>query len=195
MFSFRRTIGANSTRSSMKREFPMRPPPICAPQDRDDNAAPGDAERLVAADQRPRRPATGKHFRLRRSRHARTGHSRALRRCGLQLKPQASSVTTPSDFKPPVSGDGRGAVRADLARLAGFVPETGFGYEDSPAFTLAGGAGTHPGAGVPMAALSGRLAAQRLISDRASTRPVPPGRLSLVVSRRRQQRRTLRDQR
>ncbi len=38
-----------------------------------------------------------------------------------------------------------------------------------PGLYLAGGS-THPGAGVPMAALSGRLAAQRLISDRASMR-------------------------
>ena len=38
-----------------------------------------------------------------------------------------------------------------------------------PGLYLAGG-GAHPGAGVPMAALSGRIAARRLISDRASTR-------------------------
>ena len=39
-----------------------------------------------------------------------------------------------------------------------------------PGLYLAGGS-THPGAGVPMAALSGRLAASALMADLASTRP------------------------
>ena len=43
-----------------------------------------------------------------------------------------------------------------------------------PGLYLAGG-GAHPGAGVPMAALSGRLAAQRLMMDRASTPRCRPG--------------------
>jgi 1-hydroxycarotenoid 3,4-desaturase len=38
-----------------------------------------------------------------------------------------------------------------------------------PGLYLAGGS-THPGAGVPMAALSGRLAARSLLEDLASTR-------------------------
>ncbi|TPW29604.1 1-hydroxycarotenoid 3,4-desaturase CrtD [Pararhizobium mangrovi] len=42
-----------------------------------------------------------------------------------------------------------------------------------PGLYLAGGS-THPGAGVPMAALSGRLAAERILSDRASTRRFRP---------------------
>ncbi|MEL6520013.1 MAG: methoxyneurosporene dehydrogenase, partial [Pseudomonadota bacterium] len=39
-----------------------------------------------------------------------------------------------------------------------------------PGLILAGG-GTHPGAGIPMATLSGKHAAEAILQDRASTSP------------------------
>ncbi len=92
-----------------------------------------------------------------------------LAACGLavQRRPEATVVTTPADFSRMFPGSGGAlygqAVHGSMAsfrrpgarsRLAGLY--------------LAGGT-THPGAGVPMAALSGRLAASAVIADLAST--------------------------
>lgn len=92
-----------------------------------------------------------------------------LERCGLRVMrhPERSLVTTPTQFNQlfPATGGAlygqathgwkasfnRPASRARLPRLY-----------------LAGGA-THPGAGVPMAAMSGRLAANAVLTDFAST--------------------------
>jgi len=97
-----------------------------------------------------------------------------LARCGLEIgKPSEPAViTTPADFHRMFPGTG-GAL---------YGPAT-HGWQASfrrpgsataiPGLYLAGGS-THPGAGVPMAALSGRLAAQRLITDLLSTRRFHP---------------------
>jgi 1-hydroxycarotenoid 3,4-desaturase len=89
-----------------------------------------------------------------------------LERCGLSIRPRAVSVTTPWDFHRlfPASG---GALygRAAHGWMASFRRPGS--ATKIPGLYLAGGS-THPGAGVPMAALSGQLAAQRLISDRLS---------------------------
>jgi hypothetical protein len=72
-------------------------------------------------------------------------------------------------IRPPVSGD-RGALygQASHGWRASFTRP---GVRSRiPGLYLAGGS-THPGPGVPMAALSGRMAAACLLSDVASTRP------------------------
>ena len=94
-----------------------------------------------------------------------------LKRCGLTVEraAAASVVTTPQDFNtlfPATGGALYGQATHGWAaafRRPGAVTRL-------PGLYQAGG-GAHPGAGVPMAALSGRLAAARLIRDRASTRP------------------------
>ena len=92
-----------------------------------------------------------------------------LRRCGLQLdwEPQASLVTTPADFAGLFPATG-GALygRASHGWKASF--ERPGSRTRIPGLFLAGG-GTHPGAGIPMAALSGRLAASCVLADLAST--------------------------
>ncbi len=93
----------------------------------------------------------------------------ALERCGLKVerRKEASLVTTPRDFDRLFPGTGgalygqanhgwQGSFRrpGSRTRIAGLY--------------LAGGS-THPGAGVPMAAWSGRLAASSIQADHGST--------------------------
>ena len=92
-----------------------------------------------------------------------------LARCGLTIKTSAenSRPTTPTDFNRLFPGSG-GALygRASHGWMASFLRPGA--RTRIPGLYLAGGA-THPGAGVPMAAISGRLAASALMADRAST--------------------------
>jgi len=88
-----------------------------------------------------------------------------LEHCGLRLRLEAdaSQVTAPADFEKLFPGSG-GALygpashgwRASFQRPGATTP--------IPGLYLAGG-GTHPGAGVPMAALSGRQAARAVLRD------------------------------
>ena len=103
-----------------------------------------------------------------------------LQRCGLRVTGEASVVTTPTDFHRLFPATG-GALygRASHGWMASF--QRPGSATKIPGLYLAGGS-THPGAGVPMAALSGRLAAQRLVSDRASTRPFRRAAISGGIS-------------
>ncbi|MEZ5788348.1 MAG: phytoene desaturase family protein [Xanthobacteraceae bacterium] len=138
---------------------------VCA-QDRgdDDGAAPAGAERLLClvnappfADSTPIAPSEiaaceRQTFSL-------------LERCGLRIHrdPAATIVTRPSDFHRLFPGTG-GALygRASHGWQASF--QRPGARTRIPNLYLAGGS-THPGAGVPMAALSGRLAAASLMAD------------------------------
>jgi 1-hydroxycarotenoid 3,4-desaturase len=88
-----------------------------------------------------------------------------LGRCGLSLElgGEACRVTRPQDFEAlfPASG---GALygRASHGPLASFARPPA--RSRVRGLYLAGGS-AHPGAGVPMAALSGRLAARALLGD------------------------------
>ena len=98
----------------------------------------------------------------------------ALRRCGLDvtLNAAATEITQPATFHKLFPGTG-GALygRASHGWRASFQRPAS--HTKIPRLYLAGGA-THPGAGVPMAALSGGLAAERLLSDLHSTRRFHP---------------------
>ncbi|GEO82019.1 phytoene desaturase family protein [Pararhodospirillum oryzae] len=91
-----------------------------------------------------------------------------MERCGLRLRPQEETVrvTTPSDFERRFPGTG-GALygRATHGWAASFGRAAA--RTAVPGLYLAGGS-AHPGAGVPMAALSGRLAATAVLSDLTS---------------------------
>ncbi len=94
----------------------------------------------------------------------------SMERCGLRIDSTSSpmAITTPADFERRFPATG-GA----LYGRAGHGWDSAFRRPGArtrmPGLYLCGGA-THPGAGVPMAALSGRLAAQAVMRDRASTR-------------------------
>lgn len=89
-----------------------------------------------------------------------------LARCGLTVRrPEALAVTTPADFERLFPGTG-GALYGPASHgwTASFSRPTA--RTCLPGLYLAGGA-THPGPGVPMAALSGRLAAAAVLADPA----------------------------
>lgn len=141
---------------------------VCA-QDRDDHTAraPPGAERLQII---VNAPATGDKRQFYQAEieewQART--MTTLKTCGLELEPVTSPVaTTPNDFAYRFPGSG-GALYGRVSH--GWMAA----FQRPPATTrirglyLAGGA-THPGPGLPMATLSGQLAARKLIADRVST--------------------------
>jgi 1-hydroxycarotenoid 3,4-desaturase len=92
-----------------------------------------------------------------------------LRRCGLDLtlRPEASEVTTPNDYAALFPGT-HGAIYGAATR--GFTDSlTRQGARTKLAGLYLAGGSVHPGAGVPMATLSGRHAAQSVLADLAST--------------------------
>ncbi|MGJ3263812.1 MAG: 1-hydroxycarotenoid 3,4-desaturase CrtD [Salinarimonas sp.] len=146
---------------------------VCA-QDRDDagvriDGAPEDApERLFMI---VNAPATGdtRPFSEEEIATCETATFRHLDRLGLSVErtPEGTRITTPSDFERLFPGTG-GALygRASHGWNASF--ERPSARTKLPGLYLAGGS-VHPGAGVPMAALSGWTAAHLISRDSAST--------------------------
>jgi 1-hydroxycarotenoid 3,4-desaturase len=92
-----------------------------------------------------------------------------LERCGLTIhrRPEATVTTTPRDFEALFPKTG-GALYGQASHGWQASFRRPGSRTKIPGLYLAGGS-VHPGAGVPMAALSGRLAAAALLSDLAST--------------------------
>jgi len=143
---------------------------VCA-QDRDDRGTPVQGpERFLCL---VNAPAKGDKATLTTSeiKSCETAAFSLLDRAGLVFSPFTAPpvVTTPSDFDrmfPSTGGALYGPAshgwRSPFARASSRTK--------IPGLYLAGGA-AHPGAGVPMAALSGRLAARAATEDLASTSP------------------------
>lgn len=147
------------------RRMPPQPTVYVCAQDAP-GAPPGAAQRLLClvnapADSDERSPSPMEVERCRR----RTFEQ--LASCGLQLTPSDECWTTPAQFAALFPATG-GALygMASHGWTASFRRPTQ--RTRIPGLYLAGGA-THPGPGVPMAALSGRLAAAALLADRRAT--------------------------
>ena len=160
---------------------------VCA-QDRGDDGggtAPGRRERLQVI---VNAPANGDrhHYTPEETERCTRAMRASLRRCGLELEEAPPHILmTPNDFAAFSPSTG-GAIygRASHGWAASFLRQGA--RTRIPGLYCAGGA-THPGAGVPMAALSGGLAAETLLRDRASMprfRPVAmPGGTSMRSAR------------
>lgn len=141
---------------------------VCA-QDRDDSAlGPEGAERLLIL---VNAPPTGDHSPFDSGEVTACENTvfETLSRCGLQVerRPDCRTITTPTDFNRLFPATG-GALYGQATHGWAAAFQRPGARTRLPGLYLAGGS-VHPGAGVPMAALSGRLAAQALLKDRAST--------------------------
>jgi 1-hydroxycarotenoid 3,4-desaturase len=101
-----------------------------------------------------------------------------LTRCGLDIDRTGEPriLTTPRQFEAMFPKTG-GALYGQATHGWAAAFERPGARTRAPGLYLAGG-GAHPGAGIPMATLSGRLAAQCLIKDLGSTRRFHPAAMA-----------------
>jgi 1-hydroxycarotenoid 3,4-desaturase len=159
--------------------LPMDPTVYVCAQDRGDDSRVSNQDRLLVL---VNAPPTGDNtvFAPEEIAKCEARMMTLLARCGLNLKPQASAITTPADFHRLFPATG-GALygRAPHGWTASFRRPPS--WTNIRGLYLAGGS-THPGAGVPMAALSGHQAALRVVSDLASMRRFHPVAISGGIS-------------
>lgn len=157
---------------------------VCA-QDRGarcEDAAPNGRERLQIIVNAPANGDTHRYSPEEKERCTQAMRAR-LRHCGLELEhPLPHSLVTPNDYAALFPSTG-GAIygRASHGWAASFLRQ---GTRTRiPGLYCVGGS-THPGAGVPMAALSGVLAARTVMRDRASIRRFHPAATAGGISMR-----------
>jgi len=166
---FQRDYAAEFDDVFARRRLPRTPTIYVCAQDRiDDETAPEGPERLLCL---VNAPADGDTDSLTETEIERCAHSsfEHLARCGLHVDqtPGASVMTGPAQFNRLFPATG-GALYGQAVHGAMATFQRPGSRTRLPGLYLAGGA-THPGAGVPMAALSGRLAAASLMHDGRST--------------------------
>jgi 1-hydroxycarotenoid 3,4-desaturase len=161
-------------------EVPRQPTVYVCAQDRGDPEISTERERLlVLINAPPTGDVPGRWGEQERQRCTDTT-TELLRRAGLTISRTAAEQTTPADFHRRFPGTG-GALYGP--RSSGPMAILGRSPAASkiPGLYLAGGS-VHPGAGVPMAALSGRLAASQARADLALTSPFPMAATSGTTS-------------
>ncbi|WP_315726667.1 MULTISPECIES: 1-hydroxycarotenoid 3,4-desaturase CrtD [unclassified Bradyrhizobium] len=168
---FSRDYGAEFNQLIDRRAMPQEPTVYVCAQDRDDR--PRDAGTNEPLFVLINAPATGDRHSFAPSEISQCARQTfdLLQRCGLSIAttPELTRVTTPTDFNRMFPGAG-GALygRSSHGWMASF--QRPGAQTKLPGLYVAGGS-AHPGPGVPMAALSGRMAANRAIADLASTAP------------------------
>ncbi len=149
-----------------KGQMPRAPTIYVCAQDRGDRDAPREltAERLFCVMNAPAN-GDGKQFGQKEIERCAASMRETLKACGLRIeaKPEATVVTTPAQFHQRFPATG-GALygRASHGWTASF--QRASARSRIPGLYFAGGS-AHPGAGLPMAALSGSLAAHSVTAD------------------------------
>ncbi|MEE4203520.1 MAG: phytoene desaturase family protein [Halieaceae bacterium] len=146
------------------RSQPRQPTVYVCAQDRLGDAKPSGGERLLIL---VNAPADGDQDRWSETQQAEVWQAavEVMGRCGLSISVQtdASITTTPAHFASLFPGSGGSLYgRASHGMMASFNRPGA--RSRVPGLYLAGGT-VHPGPGVPMATLSGRLAAEAALSD------------------------------
>lgn len=150
-----------------RRRVPVAPTVYICAQDRRDDDGDRDEERMLVL---VNAPATGDAPQLwneAEKERCTTATVDLLRRAGLSLEPKATVQTTPADFHRLFPATG-GALYGPRSKGASSVLARHGATTKVPGLYLAGGS-VHPGPGVPMAGLSGRLAARQIREDLGST--------------------------
>jgi 1-hydroxycarotenoid 3,4-desaturase len=150
-----------------ERRFPDDPTVYVCAQDRGEGAPPPGEERFFVIANAPPTGDDGSAWSEAEVDRCESQVVSSMSRCGLSLTVRERIRTTPRDFArlfPATGGALYGpAAHGPLAFLARASART-----KTPRLYVAGGS-VHPGPGVPMAALSGRLAAAALREDLHST--------------------------
>lgn len=137
---------------------------VCALDRHDERPPPNAEERLLCLINAPALDATHDYSAAALAAHTASMQQR-LRNCGLQfdIASEACVTTTPADFAALYPGTG-GALygRAAHGWRASFART---GSRTALAGLYVAGGSAHPGPGLPMAALSGRLAAAAIVHD------------------------------
>lgn len=164
-------------------QLPSEPTVYVCAQDRgDDGSAPGGPERLLVLVNAPARGDRGQPTREEIERCEQATFA-LLARCGLKIawEPGAVRRTGPAEWARLFPATGGALYGRDLAGWRASFQRPG-ARTRLPGLYLAGGS-VHPGPGVPMALMSGRLAASALMADHASMRrfhrAATPGGMSM----------------